>query len=179
MLSTQANRQPKNQLAVKKGRNSLPPKLMFTYGFGIFGLFMLILAFVLSPSPAWLSTLHENTIYKQASGFVLLIYILLQWRLTKSRVTRDRDASRRLQQHKKIGVLGCYLLGLHSIDSGYVFITIMLSCFVATIVLGVANRQLLPINHKAYIKGWMFTHVLFAMTSTLLVMRHVYLVYLY
>ncbi|WP_152286773.1 hypothetical protein [Flavicella marina] len=128
-----------------------------------------------------LETLQQRENYKRWSGLALGLIILAQWLLTFSRIIpKFRKNSGTINEiHKWIGVLSPIVLYIHSTQIGYGYLALFSYLFLANVLLGTVNLDVIKSSKDWIFKGWMITHVSISMCITLLLILHVGVVFYY
>ena len=87
-----------------------------------------------------LVVLQRIDLYKQLSGFMILLYVAGQWRLAYLRLSTGASrAAKHLVVHKWLGVLAPILLCLHTVEKGYAYQTLLLVLFIVISITGLLN----------------------------------------
>jgi len=127
----------------------------------------------------WLSTLQQDIVYKQITGFVLFSYMINQWRIVlryrKSRVSTGK----RLKQHMQQGSIAPLLLYAHSIEMGIAYQFILSSFFLIHCALGLVYKNVVSSGVPILRRLWLIFHIMFATLLMVLTLYHVYITYLY
>ncbi len=127
----------------------------------------------------WLSTLQQDLVYKQITGFILFCYLLSQWRIVlRYRKSRIR-AGERLKQHMKQGSIAPLLLYVHSIEMGVAYQFFLSSFFLLHCALGLMHRSVISSGFPVLRNVWLIFHIMFAILIMVLSLYHVYITYLY
>jgi cytochrome b561 len=145
---------------------------------------VLLAAFLLQAALGWrwesLAVLQESEIYKQLTGVVLLLFFLLQWRLTLARVEGGVPAgSRLLGLHRDRGALAPLLLYLHAIGLGHAYLRVMSLSFLALLALGLLQRPIARLGRSWATTAWLVTHVALASMLAFLVGYHAFNAFYY
>ena len=165
---------------IRKRWNTMPTHVTVGYLLATALLVSVASALLIGYQPLLLKHWQQSFVYKQASGFLLLAYLLLQWRLAKSRIRQERGRMGRvLAQHKVSAVLGPLLCYLHASSPGYGFQSILMMTFLLCLLTGCLNREFLGITSRSYGNAWMVMHVNLATATLILLGCHVYVVYFY
>ena len=130
----------------------------------------------------WLEWLQSNDIYRVGSGFLLTLFIALQWRMPVLRLLgRAKSAALRYEQHKKQGILAPLVYYLHSTHFGYAYLFTLSVSYIANVVLGFLNRDLLSESKfiERYSYYWLITHVALSMFVLALMLYHIFIVVYY
>jgi len=155
--------------------NITPPLVVGSVLLGLF-----VLQLVAGVQWATLSALQSNNLYKQLTGLILGIFIARQFWLGRVR-THSQTTSLKAQfvRHRWQGALAPLLFFVHSITLGYAY-TLMLSVvFLANIVVGLLNIEVVRVRTPIYLTAWTVVHVSLAMATVGLAAIHVYVVYFY
>jgi len=147
------------------------------------GLALLVLFFLqqgFNLKPLWLAQWQQQEWYRQFSGIVLLAYLLLQWRLGKTKIQNwVGSVARIVHIHKWQGALTPLVFYAHSMQLGYAYQLLLSSVFLGNIVVGMLNPEVVRVAHKAYRPSWLVIHIVLAVLTMLLVVFHLYVVYGY
>ena len=122
---------------------------------------------------------QQQQVYKRWSGLAVGLLILMQWLLTFSRVIPKFRATSGIINniHKWIGVFSPVFLYMHSTRFGFGYVSLFSYLFLANIVLGTINLDVIKTNKDWIFKGWMITHVAISMCITFLLFFHIGVVF--
>lgn len=127
-----------------------------------------------------LEKLQNDTNYKQISGYVFVLYLLYQWKLSKTKVTNQTTQFQRvLNSHKFYGIFVPVVWFLHSAEMGDGYLAILSVVLLTTILTGLFNYENSRFRQKVYLYGWLITHITAATLTLGLILFHVYVVYNY
>lgn len=123
-----------------------------------------------------LSELQADGIYKYITGFGLLSYIALQWKLFAHREAGKAPAlaARWYRRHKTLGVLAPVPFVLHAGTFGHASVTVLSIVFFLVLVTGLLNRDLLCVSSEFFWRAWTVCHVGLAFAMYALVALHVW-----
>ena len=96
----------------------------------------------------WLAALQENELYKQLTGLVLVLFFMMQWRLSVARMGSASPAAKLLTLHRDLGALAPLLLYLHAISFGHAYIRVMSIAFLVLVALGLLQQPLARLNRN-------------------------------
>lgn len=124
---------------------------------------------------------QQKEYYKRWTGLALALFILAQWLLTFSRIIpKFRAKSGTINNiHKWIGVCSPVLLYIHSTKFGFGYLALFSYLFLANVILGTVNLDVLKSTKDWIFKGWMILHVAISMCITLLLFFHIGVVFYY
>lgn len=149
----------------------------------IVGMTLLVLYVVQAQSGIqfdFLVNLQSNADYKQISGYVFVLYFLYQWKLSKTKISKQTPAFQRvLKRHKFYGMFVPVVLFLHSVELGTGYLGILTVVLLTTIFTGLINYENTSFRRKVYMYGWLITHITAATLTFGLILFHVYVVYNY
>jgi len=127
-----------------------------------------------------LQQIQEAFVYKQISGFVLMWFVLEQWRLFLLRSQQKmRQANKKLHLHRELGLVAPLLLYAHAMSSGHAYQVLLTACFLTLAFLGFVYPPAVGLRTKWLCNFWIVIHVTLSSTLLLLIGVHVYVVYLY
>jgi len=127
-----------------------------------------------------LIALQNNNIYKQISGFIILFFVLMQWRLTHLRNTNQSKKIRSAyNSHQWLGISAPILIFMHTMQTGYAYQSILLFSFIGLIIIGLCNYQIFQSRKKWYINTWLTLHISLATVCLTMMIYHIYIAYTY
>ena len=127
-----------------------------------------------------LVSLQNDASYKQISGYVFVLYLLYQWKLSKTKVTNQTAQFKRvLNRHKFYGIFVPVVWFLHSAEMGDGYLAILSVVLLTTIFTGLVNYENSRFRQKVYFYGWLITHITAATLTLGLILFHIYVVYNY
>ena len=127
----------------------------------------------------WLAGLQENELYKQLTGLALVIFFMMQWRLSVARMGGTIRAARLLTLHRGLGALAPLLLYLHAISFGYAYIRVMSISFLGLVALGLLQQPLARLNNSRLNTAWLVVHVTLATVLPFLIGYHAFNAFYY
>ncbi|MCL4790704.1 MAG: hypothetical protein KJ040_01480 [Gammaproteobacteria bacterium] len=127
----------------------------------------------------WLAGLQENELYKQLTGLALVLFFMMQWRLSVARMGSASPATRLLTLHRDQGALAPLLLYLHAIALGHAYIRVMSLAFLGLVTLGFLHGPITRLNRNWVNTGWLVTHVALAAVLVLLIGYHAFNAFYY
>jgi cytochrome b561 len=127
----------------------------------------------------WLAAVQENELYKQLTGLVLVLFFMMQWRLSVTRMGSASPAVRLLTLHRDFGALAPLLLYLHAISFGHAYIRVMSIGFLALVALGLLQQPLARLTRNRMSTVWMVVHVTLATLLLFLISYHAFNAYYY
>ncbi len=126
----------------------------------------------------FLYELQHNNYYKQITGYLLLLYVLYQFRLAKAR-NNVNQIRYHCSLHKIQGVAAPLVLYIHSMELGYAY-QVLLSClFLFNCFVGLLSPQQLKVRNLVYVNSWLILHVSIAILVVGLVLYHLFITYWY
>jgi len=168
------------------GRHSEPPKAIqhrmpVSKAYFWLGL-ALLSAVAIQQTTGWrwplLSGWQDNPLYKQATGFGLLAFVLHQWRFSVNRAQGEsHNGLAMLRRHKLLGSLAPLLFFFHSQALGYGYAGLLSLMFLSVVLTGLGNAEILNIRRRWYRPAWIGLHVSSSMALLFLLAYHVYLGY--
>jgi len=127
-----------------------------------------------------LNELQNNFDYKQISGYLFVLYLVYQWKLSRVRQGGTAiDKKSALRNHKYSGMLAPLFLFLHTTEIGTGYLGILSVVFLVTVFTGLINYENISLRHKSYLYSWLITHITAATLTSVLILFHVYVVYNY
>jgi len=127
-----------------------------------------------------LQQLQLSFIYKQISGFILLWFVLEQWRLFLLRSQQKmRQANTKLKLHRELGLVAPVLLYAHAMSSGHAYQLLLTTCFLTLAFLGFVYPPTFGLRTKWLCDCWIVGHIVLSSALLLLIGTHVYVAYLY
>lgn len=128
----------------------------------------------------WLADLQSNEFYRQFTGFLLLVYVLMQGRLGMQRLSKSSSQYRTLfAQHKLHGVYGPIIFYIHSIDIGFAYQVVLTFVFLGNSLVGYLSPQAIKVRDRWYVLSWIILHISLAILTLVLMIFHIYIVYYY
>lgn len=126
----------------------------------------------------WLTALQLDSVYKQATGFTLLAFILYQWRFSLLRSQGDtRKAAALARRHKAFGAMAPLLLFVHSQSLGYAYLQLLSLSFLLVFLTGLLNFETTRIRRPWFMPVWVTVHVSASMALLFLLTYHIYIGY--
>jgi hypothetical protein len=156
---------------------------LFKKGYFLLGLVLLV-AFAIQESYQWnwpwLATLQTDTVYKQLSGFVLIIYLAHQWHCSVLR-TRGlmHEAASRLKRHKLLGAMAPLFFYAHSQHIGFAYLQALSLIYFGIFMTGLGNYEISRINKSWFRPVWMTVHVGLSTGLLFFLSYHIYISYAY
>ena len=126
-----------------------------------------------------LAALQANETWKQLTGLVLVLFFVMQWRLSVARMGSAAPATRLLTLHRDQGALAPLLLYLHAISFGYAYIQVMSVAFIGLVALGLLQQPLARLNSNRLNTAWLVVHVALAAALPLLIGYHAFNAFYY
>jgi hypothetical protein len=127
----------------------------------------------------WLAVLQANELYKQLTGLSLVLFFMMQWRLSVARMGSASPATRLLTLHRDQGALAPLLLYLHAISLGHAYIRVMGLAFLGLVALGLLQQPLARLNSNGLKTAWLVVHVALAAALPLLIGYHAFNAFYY
>ena len=154
------------------------PKRYFLVGLLLLGLYLYqYLAGLEWPRlQAW----QADDVYKQVSGYGLLLIVLYQWRLSHVRnFTNQSIVSALLKNHKWVGAILPLPFFFHAMQPGYAYLFVLATIFLLNIFVALFNTETVKIRCRVCLFTWTLIHIVLALLTLLLVAYHVYIIYAY
>jgi len=167
----------------QNGSHPQPPRTSASSSKVYFWLGLLWLAaLVVQQSIGWrwplLTEWQGDSVYKQATGFALLAFILYQWRFSLKRAQGQvRNGLALLRRHKLFGAFAPLLFFLHSQALGYGYLELLSLVFLLVFLTGLCNIEIIALRKRWYRPVWIGLHVSASMALLFLLTYHVYLSY--
>ena len=160
-----------------------PVKSAFSKGYFCLGL-LLLTAFAIQEfgnlSWPWLAKLQTDDVYKQLSGFVLVCYLVHQWRCSLLRNQGlMQKAAKLLNQHKLMGALAPLFFYAHAQHIGYAYLQALSLVYFAIFFTGLCNVEITRIRNDWFRKIWITVHVGLATSLVFLLGYHIFISYAY
>ena len=129
----------------------------------------------------WLYTLQQDENYKRWSGVLVGIFILFQWLLTITRVSKRlrKHSMKFVSWHKWIGVISPIFFYFHALEFGYGYLALLSYIFFANMILGTVNLDVIKSQKNWVFQSWMVSHVAFSVVITFLLFFHIGVVFYY
>lgn len=128
----------------------------------------------------WLVMMQKNDVYKQISGLIILLFILSQWYLSILRIrNKMAEAFEELNLHRTLGVLAPIFLYFHSSSMGKYYTFLLSAMFLAVFTMGFLHPSVFSIRKQWIIRTWIVGHVGASSLFTLLLGKHIFIVYWY
>ncbi|AXT55905.1 hypothetical protein D1815_09130 [Aquimarina sp. AD1] len=155
-----------------------------SYSFLFIGFSLLVLyllQFFLDLKWQWLYELQLNEEYKRWSGVFIGIFILFQWILSVTRISKKlrKHTVRFTILHKWIGVLSPIFFYIHALEFGYGYLALLSYIFFINMVLGTVNLDIIKSKKEWIFQSWMIVHVLLSVVISFLVVFHIGVVFYY
>ncbi|MFV1982861.1 MAG: hypothetical protein ACC657_04910 [Thiohalomonadales bacterium] len=125
-----------------------------------------------------LSNFQNNYTYKQVTGYLLLIYVMYQFRLAKAR-KNTKLIRYHCCVHKIQGLFAPLVLYVHSMELGYAYQVLLSSLFLTNCLIGLLSPQQLKIAKVSYVNSWLIVHVAIAILIVGLSFYHIFITYWY
>jgi hypothetical protein len=160
-----------------------PVKSAFSKGYFCLGL-LLLMAFAIQElgnlSWPWLAKLQADDVYKQLSGFTLVVYLAHQWRCSILRNEGlTQKAAKLLNQHKLLGALAPAFFYVHAQHIGYAYLQALSLAYFAIFITGICNVEITHIHKHWFHNAWVTVHVGLATCLLFLLGYHIYISYAY
>lgn len=128
----------------------------------------------------WLAQLQAIELYKQLSGFALVMLFAAQWGLSVVRMAHGtRPGAALLAMHRHRGALAPVLLYLHAISLGHAYVRVMSLAFLALLGLGLLQRPLARLGRDSIGFAWLVAHVALASALVFLIGYHAFNAFYY
>ena len=122
---------------------------------------------------------RQNELYKQLTGLSLVLFFMMQWRLSVARMGTASPTARLLGLHRDLGALAPLLLYLHAISFGYAYIRVMSMVFLVLVALGLLQPPLARLNSSPLNTAWLVVHVMLATLLIFLIGYHAFNAFYY
>ncbi len=145
-------------------------------------LFLLyILQYLFDLKWEWLHHIQLNENYKRWSGVLIALFILFQWVLTVTRVSKKLiiHSQKYARLHKWAGALSPILFYIHALEFGYGYLALLSYIFFANMILGTINLDIIKSQKNWIFQSWMIIHVVFSIVITFLMFFHIGVVFYY
>jgi sulfoxide reductase heme-binding subunit YedZ len=148
---------------------------------GLVLLCLYVIQFVFKLEWHWLFDLQQEEMYKRWSGLALALLITFQWILTLTRVVKKlrKYAFKMTAIHKWLGALSPLFFYVHSMGMGYGYLLLLSYLFLANVLLGCINLDVIKNKSDWVFKSWMIMHVVFSIIITTLMFLHIGVVFYY
>lgn len=140
---------------------------------------LFIIQYYFTLTPLWLIELQNNAVYKQITGFLLVAYVFVQWRLAYRRSKGQKINNKLRDEHRVYGVCAPIFYYLHSVDIGFAYQALLSIAFLMNCLVGSCNPVTLKIRYRFYYPIWLFFHILLSVFIIPLSLYHLYIVYAY
>lgn len=156
-------------------------QIFTTFTIGIFLLVAYIVQFIFDLKWEWLYNLQLNELYKRWSGVSVLIFIIFQWALTITRVSKRlrKYALKFTSWHKWIGAFSPLLFYFHAMEFGFAYLALLSYLFFANMLLGVVNLDIIKSQKEWVFQSWMIAHVAFSVIISFISIFHIGVVFYY
>ncbi len=164
-----------------KIRNRISNSNVNSTGFLIIGISLLLLYIVqlnVDVKLQFLVELQQNIIYKQLTGYLLLLYLAYQFKLARAR-NNTKLIRYHFSLHKIQGIFAPLVLYIHSMELGYAYQVLLSSLFLTNCLIGLLSPQQLKLHNVNYVNCWLIFHVGIAMIVVGLVIYHLFITYWY
>ncbi len=129
---------------------------------------------------SWLAGLQEEEVYKQITGLVLVLFFVMQWRLSLARMQPGgRPVAALLAEHRARAVIGPLLLYLHAISFGHAYVRVMSLAFLGLMALGFLQQSITRLRRGWMSTGWLVAHVALAAMLVFLISYHAFNAFYY
>ncbi|MFV1985485.1 MAG: hypothetical protein ACC657_18195 [Thiohalomonadales bacterium] len=174
LLNTDSNFQEKLRTAISN--SNVNSKLYLVVGFSL--LLLYIVQLTLQLKFHFLVELQHDTLYKQTTGYLLLLYVGYQFKLARAR--KDTKSMRyHFSLHKIQGVFAPLVLYIHSMELGYAYQVLLSSLFLTNCLLGLLSPQQFKLRNVSYVNCWLILHVSVALLIVALALYHLFVTYWY
>lgn len=130
----------------------------------------------------YLENLQTIDLYKNWSGFVLLLLILSQWYISIMRMNKEFNAVKKerfLLIHKWVGVVLPLAFFLHSTSIGYGILLLLSLVFLINIALAFINTNSFLDKQPKFFTWWLLIHIFLSVAVLIFSLLHVWLVFIY
>ncbi|KZS41714.1 hypothetical protein AWE51_20160 [Aquimarina aggregata] len=140
-----------------------------------------ILQYILNLRWVALYDLQLNENYKRWSGVFVSAFILFQWILTFTRISKRlrKYAMQFTYIHKWVGILSPIFFYLHAMEFGYGYLALLSYIFFINMILGTINLDIIKSTKNWIFQSWMITHVALSFFITFLILFHIGVVFYY
>lgn len=140
-----------------------------------------ILQYILNLRWVALYDLQLNENYKRWSGVFVSAFILFQWILTFTRISKRlrKYAMQFTYIHKWVGILSPIFFYLHAMEFGYGYLALLSYIFFINMILGTINLDIIKSTKNWIFQSWMITHVALSLFISFLVLFHIGVVFYY
>ncbi|WP_374086970.1 hypothetical protein [Methylomicrobium lacus] len=128
----------------------------------------------------WLAGWQVDSVYKQLSGLVLIIFLGQQWHCS---LLRNQGCTARgnslLPRHKWFGALAPLFFYAHAQHLGYGYLQALSGSFFVVFFTGLFNCEIMHIRQPWFRPVWLILHVGLATALLFLIGYHVAISYVY
>lgn len=145
---------------------------------------VLTAGYILQAVAGWqwglLVMLQERELYKQITGFMLVVLLAAQWRLSTARINgTPKRINQMLSSHRVWGACAPLLLYLHADEFGHAYIRVLSLSLTALLVLGLLYQPVIRCNRALLTSTWLLVHVALASLLVVLIGYHAFNAFYY
>lgn len=126
----------------------------------------------------WLVEMQTDETFKRYTGFLLTGYILHQWLLSLDRL-KGQYSETGLGRHMAWGAWAPLVFYVHTHQIGYAYLFLLSTVYLANVTLGLLNREVVGIQKKWFLVGWMIVHVCLSVLLVTLAGYHAFIAFYY
>ncbi len=179
--STRAiNPKVKTPIAVAEAHSTKKNTRQYHIIIGLFFYTLLLAAWTIEWQWPALVELQQDNIYKQITGFLLMTFILMQWKLYLARrKINPARAIHALKIHQWQGAMTPVFFYVHSSSLGYGFQMVLSLALLITTLSGLLSPSTTKIRNRRYLFSWLILHVSGACIALILLFYHLFISYTY
>jgi hypothetical protein len=115
------------------------------------------------------------------TGSLLAIYILAQWRISKSRFTKQSATQVRtaVAIHKSLGLIGPIFFLIHSQKMGFGYLRILSLSFFISFIIGIFHERIIKLKNPSLTKLSLITHIGSSTLMLGIIIYHIFIVLYY
>jgi hypothetical protein len=153
----------------------------FNFQIGIFLIITSVVLFLFKLKIPLNNFLLNEYHYKAVTGLLLVIYILAQWRVSKSRFTKQSATQVRtaVTTHKSLGLIGPIVLLIHSQKVGFGYLKILSLSFYISFTIGIFHERIIKLKNPSLTKLALITHIGSSTLMLGIIIYHIFIVLYY
>lgn len=129
---------------------------------------------------SWLAERQRTDGYRRWSGLALTLYLAAQWALTALRSRQMwRQAKVAYRLHMYLGILAPVFFYAHAQRAGFAYLLLLSIVFFSTVLIGLANQEVLPFRRRWFADLWILVHVGLSVLLVLLAGYHIFISFYY
>lgn len=153
----------------------------FNFQIGVFLVIASVVLFLFKLKIPLNNFLLNEYHYKAVTGLLLTGYILAQWRVSKSRFTKQSATQVRtaISSHKALGLVGPVVFLIHSQKMGYGYLAILSLSFFVSFSLGISHERIIKLKNPGITKLSLITHIGASTLMLGIAVYHIFIVLYY